>query len=65
MNLDDIIKLAREAQERQSTHSEYCWRWHHECALRKFFNLPPLNVEKPAQPDHMPLFDDWDKDWQK
>lgn len=25
--------------EQQTTHSEYCWRWHHECALKKFFNL--------------------------
>jgi hypothetical protein len=35
---------------RQTTHSEYCWRWHHECAVKKFFNLSTPNDGEPAQP---------------
>jgi len=33
------MQQAIDEWEQQTTHSEYCWRWHHECALKKFFNL--------------------------
>ena len=43
---DDGYRLLRDALRerlsRQETHSEECWRWHHECAVAK--------IERLAQP---------------
>jgi hypothetical protein len=42
-----------EGWERKTTHSEYCWRWHHTCALKKFFNLDaPKNAPQPSVCNH-------------
>lgn len=36
-NVDAILALraAIEQAERPQTHSEECWRWHHQCAIAK------------------------------
>lgn len=34
----DALRLAIEHAERPQTHSEECWRWHHECAVAKIQN---------------------------
>ena len=31
----DELRNALEHAERPQTHSEECWRWHHECAVAK------------------------------
>ena len=39
---DDAVKALRAAidhAERPSTHSEDCWKWHHECAVAKIERL--------------------------
>jgi hypothetical protein len=40
------MQQAIDEWEQQTTHSEYCWRWHHECALKKFFT--PKNAPQPS-----------------
>ena len=35
----DALRAAIEHAERPSTHSEECWRWHHECAAAKINQL--------------------------
>ena len=47
------LRVARMLEKRlkqlevQSTHSDDCWRWHHECAIAK--------IERLAQPDQEPV----------
>jgi hypothetical protein len=36
--MDEAITALRKALNTQQTHSEECWRWHHECAIRKIEN---------------------------
>ena len=31
----DALRAAIENAERPQTHSEECWRWHHQCAVEK------------------------------
>lgn len=31
----DELRAALEHAERPQTHSEECWRWHHQCAVAK------------------------------
>jgi hypothetical protein len=52
------MQQAIDEWERQTTHSEYCWRWHHECAVKKFFNLSTPKVEEPTQPAPPPECND-------
>ena len=33
------LRAAIEQAERQQTHSEECWKWHHECAVAKINQL--------------------------
>ena len=43
----DTITVLRERLTRESTHSQECWRWHHECAVTK--------LERLAQPEPLVL----------
>lgn len=51
------LRVARMLEKRlkqlevQSTHSNDCWRWHHECAIAK--------IERMAQPEQEPVGDEW------
>ena len=35
----DALRAAIKHAERPSTHSEDCWKWHHECAVAKIERL--------------------------
>jgi hypothetical protein len=42
----EAIAALREALNTQQTHSEECWRWHHECAIRKIEELSTSSCAK-------------------
>ena len=42
---DAMVDL-REMLSRQETHSEECWKWHHECAVAKIERLAQMEQNK-------------------
>lgn len=38
-DIEGVAAELRERLSRESTHSDDCWRWHHECAVSKLESL--------------------------
>ena len=65
------LRVARMLEKRlkqlevQSTHSDDCWRWHHECAIAKIERLAQPEQEPKPEPalskKHLRIGDLWRK----